>query len=259
MNAGLVDKPIKILLVEDNPTDALVLRQSLVEAALDQFEPTHVERLSEAVQQLGESGFDLILLDLLLPDSQGFETVVKIQDQAMGVPVVVLTGVDDEALAVQAVQWGAQDYLVKGQVDSALLVRAIRYAIERHRLLTERTQTEKELVRLERMRAVGEMAQGVAHNFNNIMTGVLGYGDRIQMNASDPEIVEDAAAHVVESALRARDLARLLYRNVGNEEQEVISPYRSRDGPEKAALFGIKRLTRTFQTPNKGGPYDDRV
>jgi two-component system, cell cycle sensor histidine kinase and response regulator CckA len=97
------------------------------------FQLTYVEYLSEALQQLAVERFDVVLLDLSLPDSLGLETFTMLRAQALAVPVVVLTGLNDETLALEAVKEGAQDYLVKGQLEGNLLVRAIRYAIERKR------------------------------------------------------------------------------------------------------------------------------
>jgi signal transduction histidine kinase len=123
----------RILLVGDSPPDAQLLRAILAEPDVVRYEVTHVQRLTEAVRYLQADRFDITLLDLSLPDSQGMETVRNIRREAPGVPIVVLTGLDDETLGIAAVREGAQDYLVKGQSDRRLLVRAIRYAIERHR------------------------------------------------------------------------------------------------------------------------------
>ena len=121
-----------ILLVEDSPDCANFLRVS-VEVTSPRFELIHVERLSEALQRLNEDNFDAVLLDLNLPDSQGVETFLKMHTHAPQVPIIVLTGLKDDALAVKVVREGAQDYLIKGQVDGNLLTRTIRYAIERKR------------------------------------------------------------------------------------------------------------------------------
>ena len=124
-------EPIKVLLVEDNLGDARLLYEGLEEALPEQFQMTHVRRLSEALEYLWEEACNVVLLDLGLPDSHGLDTLVVMRAQAPGVPIVVLTGFQDEALAVEALKGGAQDYLVKGQVDSKLLGRSMRYAIVR--------------------------------------------------------------------------------------------------------------------------------
>jgi signal transduction histidine kinase len=122
---------IKVLLVEDNLGDAGLLYEGLEEALPDQFQMTHVRRLSEALEYLWEETCDVVLLDLGLPDSHGLDTLVVTRAQAPHMPIVVLTGFQDEALAVEALKGGAQDYLVKGQVDGKLLGRTMRYAIVR--------------------------------------------------------------------------------------------------------------------------------
>jgi serine phosphatase RsbU (regulator of sigma subunit) len=129
------ESPMNILLVEDNPGDARLLRETLREVPAAQFALAHVERLDQALQSLAEKRFDVVLLDLSLPDSQGLETCAKVHARAPRAPLVVLTGLDDETVAVQALQRGAQDYLVKGQVDGNMLLRSMRYAIERTRRL----------------------------------------------------------------------------------------------------------------------------
>jgi len=133
----MAEKPLRALLVEDNPGDARLLREMLAEVTSPRFELTHVGLLDRALQHLRRTTFDVILLDLLLPDAQGFETFARVQVDAPRVPVVVLTGVDDQALAIKAVRLGAQDYLVKGQLDGELLARALRYAVERKEIETE--------------------------------------------------------------------------------------------------------------------------
>ena len=128
-----MSEPIRVLLVEDNPGDARLLREVLSDISSQQFELIHVERLTEALERLDNERLDVILLDLSLPDAQGVDTVVRVRQHASNLPVVVLTGLDDETMALSALQNGAQDYLVKGQIDAPLLGHSIRYAIERHR------------------------------------------------------------------------------------------------------------------------------
>ncbi|WAL61379.1 hybrid sensor histidine kinase/response regulator [Thermocoleostomius sinensis] len=124
---------ITILLIEDNPGDIRLLQELLYEVTSVKFELEIADRLSHGLQHLSERAFDVILLDLTLPDSQTLDTFVKLYQCVPEVPIVVITGLNDETLALRAVQEGAQDYLVKGQVSSDLLVRSIRYAIERKR------------------------------------------------------------------------------------------------------------------------------
>jgi PAS domain S-box-containing protein len=128
------DESWSILLVEDNPGDARLIRNALEVHSAGQWKVVCVERLSEALARLSTQEFGIVLLDLSLPDSDGFDTIKRVQNQTPQVPIVVLTGLDDEEFAVKAVQAGAQDYLVKGQVVASAFMRTIRYAIERHRL-----------------------------------------------------------------------------------------------------------------------------
>ncbi|HSA60727.1 MAG TPA: GGDEF domain-containing response regulator [Nitrospiraceae bacterium] len=124
---------IKILLVEDNDVDAHLTQDILAEWSIEQFDITHVTRLSEAFTQLARERFDAVLLDLSLPDGYGLPTLRQMQAANPTIPIIVLSGVSDQTLALQAVQNGAQDYLVKGQGQPELLARSIRYAIERKR------------------------------------------------------------------------------------------------------------------------------
>ena len=131
---AMASKPIKVLLVEDSSGEARLVREMLAEADRAEYSLTHVQRLSEALERLSEETYDVTLLDLGLPDSHGLDTVAQARAHAPTVPIVVLTGFQDEALALKAVPEGAQDYLVKGQVDSDALTRSLRYATERKRV-----------------------------------------------------------------------------------------------------------------------------
>lgn len=130
----MYDKTMQLLLIEDNPGDERLLSEMLKEIGSARISMTAVASLDEALRIIGYVVFDLILLDLNLPDSEGLETFRRIQEAAPDVPAVVLSGMDDEDIAVGAVQAGAQDYLIKGEVDGKLLVRSLRYAIERHKM-----------------------------------------------------------------------------------------------------------------------------
>ena len=145
MNPEAAPKPMMILLIEDNPTDTLLVREALAQIPFFQCTVTHAERLSGGLTHLSEEAFDVALLDLGLPDSQGLETFAKVQVVASAMPIVILTGLDDESLGLQAVRAGAQDYLPKGQLEPHLLVRAIHYAIERKQAEEQLRELNEEL------------------------------------------------------------------------------------------------------------------
>jgi hypothetical protein len=126
---------IRLLLVEDNPGDARLFTELVRDTGAGQWNLVHVDRLSTALERLTREPFDVMLLDLSLPDADGLDTLIRAHAEAPKIPIVVLTGHDDEALAVRAVRAGAQDYLVKGRLDGDLLVRSIRYASERGRTI----------------------------------------------------------------------------------------------------------------------------
>jgi PAS domain S-box-containing protein len=129
---------IRILLVEDSPTDVLLAR-ALVDT-YPEFQLQHVERLRDAIRTLEHEETDVVLLDLGLPDSQGLETLERLLAVMPEIPIVVMTGRDDEETALEAVHVGAQDYLVKSRVPNGVLGRSIRYAIERHRFEQSRRE-----------------------------------------------------------------------------------------------------------------------
>ncbi|HNK96853.1 MAG TPA: response regulator [Chitinophagales bacterium] len=127
-------KQTTILLIEDNPADARLVEIYLNESAMIQPQISRVSELGKGMLMLEERDFDVVLLDLTLPDSSGFETVKTILREFPGQTVIVMTGLEDDTVAINSVKAGAQDFIVKGQFDSNLLGRTITYAIERHRL-----------------------------------------------------------------------------------------------------------------------------
>ena len=122
MNAA---SSIRVLLIEDNPGDARLIREYLSDPAGASFELEQAATLAEGAARLGRGGIDIVLLDLSLPDSPMPETFLQVHQCDPQVPIIVMSGLDDEQFAVQTVQEGAQDYLVKGHVDTRLLVHAI--------------------------------------------------------------------------------------------------------------------------------------
>lgn len=134
-----------VLLIEDNKGDARLLEEMLFDVGESAFKLIWADTLLTGLKYLKRGGVHLVLLDLGLPDSEGFETFRKIHGTVPDLPIIVMTGLNDEKMAVDAVREGAQDYLVKGQVDGNLLIRAMRYAIERKKLEIEREKIIEEL------------------------------------------------------------------------------------------------------------------
>ena len=128
-------RPARILLVEDNPGDARLVRENLRDAALGRFDLVHVSKMADAEEALADDAFDAVLLDLSLPDAAGLPTVSRALAAAPGVPVIVLTGLEDEAVGARAVHVGAQDFLFKHGATGAVISRALRYALERKRFM----------------------------------------------------------------------------------------------------------------------------
>jgi signal transduction histidine kinase len=140
-----MSKILRVLIVEDNPADVNLMRDALPEAGPIRFHSESVARLSDAIALLATGGIDLVMTDLGLPDSQGLATLRELRQAAPNLAIIVLTGNDDQEMAVAAVREGAQDYLVKGQISGGMLVRAVRYALERKRAEEEIRVLNEEL------------------------------------------------------------------------------------------------------------------
>ncbi len=262
---------VQILIIEDNEEHATLLARLLESAGDRSFESHIAHSLAEGVHILRQQAMDLVLLDLSLPDSVGVATFTAVSKAAPHVPVVVLSGLGDVSLALEVVQNGAQDYLVKGHVDNHLLLRSVQYAIERKRVqvalqqareqlearVSERTsalvdanaklqveiaerkkaeenalesnrklvdaleavrEMQQELVRKERFQALGHMASGIAHEFNNVLTPILGYTEHLlkspavladrEQTAGFLEKIRLAAESGAGAVARVRDFAR---------------------------------------------------
>lgn len=138
---------MKILIIEDNPADARLIHEMLSETQ-DKYEYKVTETLRSGLKTIDSEYFDVVLLDLGLPESQGLDTLKKFQAVSSRLPIIIMTSTDDEDMAIQAVKLGAQDYLVKGQVEAGILRRALVYAVERKKLEEELKDREQFLERL---------------------------------------------------------------------------------------------------------------
>ena len=162
---------VKVLLVEDNPADQRLVEIYLQESTMIAPEPVKVAELKKGLLQLEEGDFDIVLLDLTLPDSSGFATIKTMLEEFPEQTVIVMTGLEDKAVALNSVKAGAQDFIVKGQFDSNLLSRTITYAIERHQLQMKLEnyakaikRNEQKLLEAQRMARIGNWELDIVTN-----------------------------------------------------------------------------------------------
>ena len=214
---------VRVLLVEDSPADVDLILEALEEGALDPafqgpaLHPEPVDRLSAAVERLATGEIDVVLLDLSLPDSQGIETFVRLERAAPQTPIVVLSGLDDEAMAIRAVRRGAQDYLVKGKVDAKVLTRSIQYAVERKRAEDERARLAQDRAEAEAsLRARDETLATISHDLRTPLTSIRGLAQLLQRRLargvamSAEELTERLGRIEDQTALMARMIDDLL-------------------------------------------------
>ena len=192
---------LRVLLVEDDAAFASFLGLALA-AGTESAVVQAVSDLMGALEQIRRASPDAVVLDLNLPDSVGLATLRAVLASAPQLPVVVLTGVADVDIARQALQLGAQDWLVKGQLDPDVVQRAVRYAVERKHL-TDR------LVQAQKLEIAGRLANGVAHEFNNVLTAIAGSAQLVE-DAADAEARAGALELLRRAARQGIALSRQL-------------------------------------------------
>lgn len=225
-------EPIRVLLVEDNPADARLLLEALAEVgARRSVDLVHVPRLEAALNRLSEEAFDVVLLDLSLPDEHGIATLLRVRSHSPAVPIVVLSGMDDESLMVRAVREGAQDYLVKGRMDGHLVVRSLRYAMERKHAIEALQRRE------EHFRSLIEQALDLISILNTDGTiryaspshdRILGYSSEELIGANVLSLVHPEDVAAVQDAFQGEGITasiecRFRHKNGGWRLLEVFS------------------------------------
>lgn len=230
-------KTIKLLLVEDNPDDVFLLRTMLGKVSGPGFELHHVNNLAAGLTRVAEGNIDVVLSDLSLPDSSGIDTFLKLKARAHDIPVIILSGTDNEALAIRAVHAGAEDYLVKGQVNCHLLTRAMIYAIER-------TESKRALLKAEeKYRGIFEnsvagifqtSAEGAYLDVNPALIRIYGYESREDLMSS----ISDIARLLYVDPNRRAEFVKLM------KEQNVVRDFESQIYRKDKSIIWISENAR---------------
>ncbi len=234
---GMEVKTINILVIEDNTDDVFLLRTMLQKVTDRRFELHHIGTLASGLTRLAEGNVDVVLLDLSLPDSSGLETFRAVKARARDVPIIVLSGTDDETLAVNAVHAGAEDYLVKDRVNSQLLTRAIIYAIER-------TETKRAVLTAEqRYRGIFENSvagifqtspQGAYLDVNPALIRIYGYNSREDLMSS----ISDIARLLYVDPNRRAEFVKLM------QEHNVVHEFESQIFRKDGSIIWISENAR---------------
>jgi signal transduction histidine kinase len=210
-------KAIRVLLAEDSPLDVELTREYLSESDQFHFTLEDVNSFAGILERLETAKFELLLLDLSVLQGRDLRESIETFQRIATIPVVVLTGFDNEAFGVEAVKSGAQDYLVKGRISGDILIRSVRYALERH----HRQNLEERLNQAQRLEEIGRLAGGIAHDFNNILTAIMGYVEL--MREMDP--TEDEWPHYLEAvSTSAERAAALTQQLLAFARKQIIRP-----------------------------------
>ncbi|MGB7087433.1 MAG: ATP-binding protein [Phormidesmis sp.] len=245
---------LKILLVEDNPADAYLLQKLL--SKTPSIELIHVERLEQGIRCLqaaqGEASFHAVLLDLSLPDSRsGLDTVKRMHAADPEMTIVVLTGLDDEESAIAALREGAQDYLIKGEIQKGLLLRSIHYAIERQQHLDELQHLNAELVRSNE--ELEQFAHVVSHDLQQPLQVIYGFAQLLVMAYRDHPADEPVNQYITRIVTASKHMSQLIqdllaYSKVGKSE-DYLSGGEPTDGNQVMAqvLSDLQTMVQNCQ------------
>jgi sigma-B regulation protein RsbU (phosphoserine phosphatase) len=198
------DKTLRVLLVEDDASNARVLREMFSKETPGSYHLSHLTHMRDAEVELGKGEVDVVLLDMGLPDGQGLETLRRARAADPKVVMIVMTDLEDEALEVEAMKEGAQDYLIKGQIENRALPRALRHAIERQRM-----QTETDLRRKHQVQLRDEFLSHVSHELRSPLTSIYSFST----------IIADGLAG--QTTAQQDDYLQIILRNVGQLQSMI--------------------------------------
>lgn len=252
---------LKILLIEDNLEDAELIEELLLEPSIiASARITKVTRLKEAIEALNQEIFDVILLDLSLPDSQGFDTLSRVAEYSPKIPIIILTACNDRELAIKLIQAGAQDYLVKLNINSTILIRSLQFAIERKqnretmRQMEDLTSFQQAILNSTNYAIIGTTIDGTIHTFNTAAQQLLGYQAAEVIGIVTPATIHDSQ----EIRQRARELSQELGITIEpgfevfvakarrGETDEREWTYIRKDGYRFPVLLSITAIRDTF-------------
>ncbi|MCP5419506.1 MAG: response regulator [Gammaproteobacteria bacterium] len=222
--------PLRVLVVEDSPSDLLMLRTMLMDASREtnplvpDLRLYQATSLAQTLSYLETAPFDILLLDLNLPDSQGLETFRRLKESSHEAAVVVLTGLADNTLAVEAIRHGAQDYLIKDHLDSNLLVRSLCYAVERQRLQAELERVRQMQYQRQEMLSLEELSKASPEQQESVQELLRDYTVLVQRHVRATRLQESRPAEHVRAMAqrltrlhaRARDVVQLHLRMLEN-------------------------------------------
>ncbi len=261
-------KPAKALLIEDDPYIAQLIRKMLNKVRDISFDLIHADSLSSGLEHLKDEHFVIILLDLGLPDSSGIKTLNKVYAQASDIPIIVFTGQDDETLGVNAVNAGAEDYLVKGQTDSKSLVRAIRYAVGRHQAKEslkhttanlKRTVEElkkankkiisqhKSVIEEERLKVLLQLSGATAHELNQPLTALMDNVELMRLERKIPENLQKYMENIEDAGQKISEIIR----RIQTIPQDNIDSYDGGNSTdalyEKVSIMSVEESDADFK------------
>lgn len=241
---------VRVLVIEDNEDDVALVRELLGESRERCFVVEHAPDCQAGIAALGAGRFDAVLLDLSLPDCAGLDTCLRIVREAPSVPVVVLTGREDQELGLTAVQRGAQDYVMKRELCGPLLSRAIRYAIERKWQEVEKQRIEERLGQAQKRENLARLAGAIANHLRNRVTTILGH---LQLAKADLPPDSKVCEHLAEASVAAEGVADVCRQMIGiaGEGSSSHRPVRLSRLIEQSA-----DLLRCTAPPNVGITFD---